>query len=933
MHPAATRLSFALLAVWAGQWCGAHLTPRDALLAFVGATLALCWAWCEREAASARWLALGLVSLGMGAAPPQHPTEPTEQGEGIVVDIRATARGREILLAGHPERRLFVPWRGVAWLDRLPEDLRPGVVVSAHPVRRFGARSFEALSASSLSCRPARGWERGTAWLAAMRGALLGRLRARLLRGPGDRAGGLLAAALAGRRALMPHALREDMRAAGLAHLAVVSGLHVGLVLLPARRLCMALAGARSRASAFAGVAATLTLLAVLPLAPPVSRAGLAVVLIGAASLLARPGAALAVVATTALLLLLVAPHLATDISFALSVAATCAIAAAARPGTALRALMVPIAPALATWPLIVALSGRTAPWTLLANLLAAPALPVALAAGWLAVLLPERLLRIMPFVVPCARLPALWIEKVAELVALLPASGALAAPVGSAWIVLTLAAIGACVAARRARARLVLLSLAVTCCAWPLLPIARAPRAPVGLYVLDVGQGQAVLVLGARDALLVDAGDDRTRHGARAALSALAQLGVHRLDGLVLTHADRDHAGGTEPMLRALDVAWLGVAERAAAQPRLRRAFRAAARRGVPTRSLAAGTELHLDAGAWRVLSPPAGARPTGNEGSLVLAGTVGGLRVLLPGDAGHVTEERLLVAGELGRVDVLVAGHHGSRGSTGAPLLAACRPRVVAISAGQHTQHGHPHPETLSRLRQARALAWVTARAGALRVAAQRASIVLEGLPSEETAETHLERERDEGEREHDQGDDAESDAQPPERSHRGVVVGERGVAPAEPQDDGPPQNPERELVPNAQREEAERHEGKGGHVRCDTVGARKKGVEDVPAVELARGDEVHRGGEATDPAGEEQRIGDQRRAGRCRGAEGVREPADEQAVAEDQEPSGLFGIRERGDLAALNAHHEERDGDGQAREWPGDPDVEQGPAMGDA
>jgi competence protein ComEC len=105
-------------------------------------------------------------------------------------------------------------------------------------------------------------------------------------------------------------------------------------------------------------------------------------------------------------------------------------------------------------------------------------------------------------------------------------------------------------------------------------------------------------------------------------------------------------------------------------------------------------------------ILHPPPAAADiapaaASNERSLVVRLTLGEASVLLMGDAGRETERALLASGLDLRCDVLQAGHHGSAASTSADFLAAVRPRLVLVSAGEGNTYGFPSPAFLERCR----------------------------------------------------------------------------------------------------------------------------------------------------------------------------------------------------------------------------------------
>lgn len=229
------------------------------------------------------------------------------------------------------------------------------------------------------------------------------------------------------------------------------------------------------------------------------------------------------------------------------------------------------------------------------------------------------------------------------------------------------------------------------------------APLAGLTVEVLDVGQGDSILLRTEGKAALIDAG---TGHTGEAALPHLQARGLERLDLMVSTHPHADHIGGLDDVLRAMGVKLLLDNGLPHTTDAYRKLMADVEERGVAYKAAKAGQKIALGQAKLEVLhpgpTPLTGTRSDLNSNSVVLRLTYGGLCVLFTGDAEEPTEDALLERG-LGRCDVLKVAHHGGEHSTQAAFLAAVQPQVALLSAGVGNDYGHPRAETLDRLRAA--------------------------------------------------------------------------------------------------------------------------------------------------------------------------------------------------------------------------------------
>ena len=228
-----------------------------------------------------------------------------------------------------------------------------------------------------------------------------------------------------------------------------------------------------------------------------------------------------------------------------------------------------------------------------------------------------------------------------------------------------------------------------------------------VELTMIDVGQGLSVLVRTRHHALLYDAGpavQDGFDAGERAVVPALHALGVSRLDRLVISHGDNDHAGGMEAVRRSVP-ARLSLAPQDAPV--------------ASDSACVAGLEWHWDGVRFHFLHPTPHFPYLGNEASCVLRVESAHGALLLTGDIGEVIERQLLRRNPADlRADVVLAPHHGSAGSSDPGFVAATGARLALVSSGYGNRFGHPRPQVVARWQSHGAEVLDTAESGAIRV-----------------------------------------------------------------------------------------------------------------------------------------------------------------------------------------------------------------------
>lgn len=226
---------------------------------------------------------------------------------------------------------------------------------------------------------------------------------------------------------------------------------------------------------------------------------------------------------------------------------------------------------------------------------------------------------------------------------------------------------------------------------------------APARVVVMDVGQGDAILVTDGASSLLVDTGPGDV------AVAALARANVTHLDAVLLTHLHDDHAGGLEDVLGAVSVGSVIVGEGVDV---------GLAADGLPVERVGYGDAVSVGRFSLEVVSPLEPADGSGNEGSLelLLSFDDGGrsLTALLAADAEEPETSAAVARGDVGDVDLLKVGHHGSAASIGVETAAALDPEVSVASAGEGNPYGHPDPACAEALERAGSLFLCTIERG---------------------------------------------------------------------------------------------------------------------------------------------------------------------------------------------------------------------------
>ena len=245
---------------------------------------------------------------------------------------------------------------------------------------------------------------------------------------------------------------------------------------------------------------------------------------------------------------------------------------------------------------------------------------------------------------------------------------------------------------------------LTALCIAFAGAFIVGTPAQSECLFMLDVGQGDAFLLMSKGQTLLIDTGNQD-----RDLLSQLAKARVSHLDAVLLTHADDDHMGSLDALRKGVlvDLAIVAEGVEASSDASCRRLYEEASRTARSIRYVSAGDEFAVGAFTCEVLWPHLLADNAGNADSIMLdvsydadGDTLPETRMLFTGDAEIDQLESVITEKGVGRINILKVGHHGSKNAMTEQQLEFLDPSIALIGVGEGNRYGHPTKKIIDML-----------------------------------------------------------------------------------------------------------------------------------------------------------------------------------------------------------------------------------------
>ena len=516
-------------------------------------------------------------------------------------------------------------------------------------------------------------------------------------------------ALLIGDRTDIDYETETAFKVSGIMHIIAVSGLHVSILFTLIYQLCLK----QRTLVAFIGISVMVVFTAVAGFSPSVTRASIMMILMMLAMVFDRDYDGPTELAFACLVMLAANPLVITSVSFQLSVASVAGIFLF-REGIynwiferlgkirhpkirkwITGSLAVTLSAMTLTTPLVAWYYGTVSLVGILTNVLVLWAVMFIFYGIILVCLLAAIWPGFAGVVAWLIAWPIRYVLLVAKVMASIPMAAVYTRSIYIVlWLVFSYVLLGIFLISRRKRPKLLVCCMALVLGLAVLASWAELWTDQCRMTVLNVGQGQCILLQAEGKTYVVDCGGTYEEDAANLAAETLLSQGISRIDGLILTHYDLDHTGGAAMLLSRIACDTLLVPDAEDEDDVLEDILPHIRGDAIFVRE-----DLLLSFGdtAIRIYGPV--SRDSGNESCLAVLFRSGTCDILITGDRGSNGEWALVKAGDLPQLDVLVAGHHGSKHSTGEQLLDATNPGIVVISVGRNS-YGHPAQELLDRL-----------------------------------------------------------------------------------------------------------------------------------------------------------------------------------------------------------------------------------------
>lgn len=233
---------------------------------------------------------------------------------------------------------------------------------------------------------------------------------------------------------------------------------------------------------------------------------------------------------------------------------------------------------------------------------------------------------------------------------------------------------------------------------ATPVTTDKEAVKGNLKVHYINVGQADSILIQQGSNSMLIDAGNNLD---AETVKNYISNQGITKLDFVIGTHPHEDHIGGLDYVINSLPIGKIYMPKVTATTKTFEDVVNAIKNKGLKVTAPTPGESFKLGEATCTIFAPNESGYKDVNNESIVIKVTFGDNSFLFTGDAEDVSEKEMLSKGYDLKSDVLKVGHHGSSSSTTQAFLDKVNPKYAIICVGKDNTYGHPHKESMNRVK----------------------------------------------------------------------------------------------------------------------------------------------------------------------------------------------------------------------------------------